>query len=341
MNSTLRRILFALSALVTAATHNLSALASEAVPALQIRAAEHERAATHVQMLGATLAGTRIVAVGDHGVVLLSDDSGNSFRQAQSVPVSATLTAVSFADRRTGWAVGHWGAILKTTDGGEHWTLQRSDLKTDQPLFSVYFKNVEEGWAVGLWSLVLHTTNGGQTWSTVKVPHSEKSKIDRNFYSIFADQSGNLFIACEQGHLARSTDGGSTWTSIDTGYAGSFWTGRALQNGTLLVGGLRGTIYRSTDKGMTWQASKTTYRSSVTDIVENPDHSITAVALDGVTFVSHDDGVTFAGSQRLDRAPLTAVVDNSPGSRVLFSESGPLTPTPSRCAAGGDAACGE
>jgi photosystem II stability/assembly factor-like uncharacterized protein len=331
MNVFFRRVVItALSgaATLTFGLANADAPANESVPVLQIRAAESARAATHVQVLGATRAGSRIVAVGDHGVVLLSDDHGRAFRQAQSVPVNVTLTAVSFADRNTGWAVGHWGAILKTTDGGEHWVLQRSDLKSDQPLFSVYFKNAEEGWAVGLWSMVLHTTDGGRSWATIKLPHAENSKIDRNFYSIFSDRNGNLFIACEQGRVERSSDGGATWTSIDTGYAGSFWTGAALHDGALLVGGLRGTIYRSADGGNTWQAAKTSYRSSVTGIVENPDHSITAIALDGVTFTSRDDGVTFVGSQRTDRAGLMAVVGNPDGQQSLFSENGPLAPTP-------------
>ncbi|HJV93238.1 MAG TPA: glycosyl hydrolase, partial [Azonexus sp.] len=90
-----------------------------AAPApLQIRAAAPSSAATLAPMLGAARAGQRIVAVGDYGIVLLSDDQGKTFRQAASVPISSTLTAVSFADARNGWAVGHWGAILRTSDGG-------------------------------------------------------------------------------------------------------------------------------------------------------------------------------------------------------------------------------
>ncbi|MGS0744275.1 hypothetical protein ACVBEF_21080, partial [Glaciimonas sp. GG7] len=70
-------------------------------PALQILPAEHFSAAASAQMLAATRTGAdkRIVAVGDHGVVMLSDDEGKTFRQAKAVPVRSTLTAVSFADR--------------------------------------------------------------------------------------------------------------------------------------------------------------------------------------------------------------------------------------------------
>ncbi|MFU0418243.1 WD40/YVTN/BNR-like repeat-containing protein, partial [Acinetobacter baumannii] len=90
-------------------------------------------------LLDATRAGKRVVAVGEHGIVLLSDDEGKTYRQARTVPVSATLSAVSFADEKHGWAVGQWGVILATSDGGETWVKQRMDTAVDQPLFSVVF----------------------------------------------------------------------------------------------------------------------------------------------------------------------------------------------------------
>jgi photosystem II stability/assembly factor-like uncharacterized protein len=316
-------VLMAASALAPAAQQ-----ASDEKPQLRIQPAEHSDAATSSQILGATRAGKRIVAVGDHGIVLLSDDEGKTFRQAGSVPIDSTLTAVSFVDGRTGWAVGHWGAILRTQDGGETWKLQRSDTSVDQPLFSVYFKDANEGWAVGLWSLMLHTTDGGATWSTVQLPPPEgQKKADRNLYAIFADPKGNLFVACEQGRVMRSTDGGKNWTYAETHYAGSFWTGLSLQDGVLLVGGLRGTIYRSADGGDSWQASQTQFKSSITDIIEVAGKRIIAVGLDGVTLESHDDGVTFSGKQRSDRSALTAVLDVGPAAPpLLFSTSGLLTP---------------
>jgi photosystem II stability/assembly factor-like uncharacterized protein len=292
---------------------------------LQHEAAEHVDGATQEMMLSAVLAGKRIVAVGNRGVVLLSDDDGTTFRQARTVPVSTTLTGVSFADPNVGWAVGHWGTILKTADGGETWSLQRSDVSVDQPLLSVYFKSAEEGWAVGLWSLMLHTTDGGATWSIVSLPPPQGAKrADRNLYDIFPDTRGNLFIACEQGRVMRSTDGGQTWSYLETGYTGSFWTGTVLADGTVIVGGLRGSVYRSQDGGNTWTTAKSTSKSSVTQLQQLPDGVITAVALDGVTLTSRDDGLSFTAVQRKDRVALTAEVKAPNGDTVVFSAGGPL-----------------
>ena len=71
-------------------------------------------------LLDAAQTGTRIVAVGERGRIVLSDDEGHSWRYAAS-PTEATLTAVHFAGDRRGWAVGHDATILLSRDGGETW----------------------------------------------------------------------------------------------------------------------------------------------------------------------------------------------------------------------------
>src|SRR5689334_19915327 len=109
-----------------------AALLAAALPLMSLRAAPLQAVpavqasnASRAVMLDAVWAGERVVAVGDHGVVLLSDDHGKRFHQANSVPLSTPLTGVSFVDAKRGWAVGHWGAILASTDGGESWQIQR------------------------------------------------------------------------------------------------------------------------------------------------------------------------------------------------------------------------
>jgi photosystem II stability/assembly factor-like uncharacterized protein len=306
----------------------LVAEAGEVRPELHIQPAERTADAAATMMLGAAAAGERIVTVGDHGVILLSDDGGKTFRQAGKVPVSSTLTSVAFADARHGWAVGHWGVILGTADGGDTWQIERSDFRADQPLFSVYFKNAHEGWAVGLWSIVLHTTDGGASWQTVKVPPPPGAKqADRNLYSIFAARDGRMFIASERG-LVLSTADGMSWQYIDTGYRGSLWAGVVLSDGTVLVGGLRGTLLRSDASLKAWQTLKSGTSSSITGLVQLGDRRIVASALEGVVAISADDGATFRVSRSIDRMPYTGVVANANGQPVLLSQNGPTLRLP-------------
>ncbi|GJI90406.1 WD40/YVTN/BNR-like repeat-containing protein [Duganella hordei] len=291
-------------------------------PEPAVRAAHAATATT----LDAAWAGTRVVAVGDHGVVELSDDQGLSFRQARSVPVSTMLNSVSFADARSGWAVGHWGVILHSRDGGESWELQRLAADEDRPLFAVHFFNAREGVAVGLWSLVLVTEDGGKTWQKQTLtPPPGSAKADLNLFGLFAGPAGILYAAAEHGMVLRSADRGRTWTYLGTGYRGSFWSGIGLADGTLVVAGLRGSMYRSTDQGAHWSPVTTGLKSSITRLVEAKG-KLLAVGLDGLHIVSDNGGLSFSNTSTAGGASLTAALIAADGRQILFSTTGPVPP---------------
>lgn len=276
---------------------------------------------THAAMLAATRAGARSVAVGDHGIVLLSDD-GKIWRQAREVPTRAMLTSVCFVDGKRGWVVGHWGQILHTEDGGETWKLQRIDINVDQPLFSVYFSDARHGIAVGLWSLALRTADGGTSWTPLKMPTmSANEKAGPNLYQIFAARNNVLYVAAEQGLVFKSPDGGETWDLLNTGNHGSFWTGLSTRDDSVLVGGLNGKIWRSVDAGRTWSELNSGVTASITALAQSPDGGVTGVGLEGVVIDSRD-GVNFTPRPRLDRASLTAVITTAGGAPLIFSKDG-------------------
>ncbi|WGY71364.1 glycosyl hydrolase [Burkholderia cepacia] len=281
-------------------------------------------APTHMMLTDAARAGSRIVAVGEHGIVLLSDDDGKSWRQARRVPVSATLSAVSFADAKHGWAVGQWGAILATDDGGDTWVTQRLDTSVDQPLFSVLFTNAQDGIAVGLWSLLLQTHDGGKTWARTTLPKPPGGgKADRNLYHVFADATHALYIVSEQGMVLKSSDGGANWAYLPTGGKGTLWTGVVMPDGRIVVGGLLGSLFESRDGGATWAALNVGTHSSITDLVATGG-GLVGVGLDGLTFAQRVAGGPFDVAQRADRATLTAALIDTRGKQVLFSQDGVL-----------------
>ena len=284
--------------------------------------AEHLAMPTHADMLAAATAGSRAVAVGDHGTIVLSDDAGKTWRQAREVPTRVLLTSVCFVDDKHGWAAGHWGVVLHTEDGGETWKLQRQDTSVDQPLFSVYFSDRTNGLVVGLWSLALRTTDGGATWTPLTMPAPKGGdKAGPNLYQIFASKAGSLYIAAEQGFVFRSEDGGQSWDLIKTGNRGSLWTGMTLQDGSLLVAGLNGKILRSTDGGKTWNPVESNVTASLTDLAQGPDGRVVGVGLEGAV-VNSKDGVNFVANPRADRASLTAVLLTAQGAPLLFAKEG-------------------
>ncbi|KVO30626.1 glycosyl hydrolase [Burkholderia ubonensis] len=281
-------------------------------------------APTRMMLTDATRAGRRVVAVGEHGVILLSDDDGRTWRQSRRVPVSATLSAITFADAQHGWAVGQWGVILATADGGETWEKQRIDTSVDQPLFSVIFTNARDGIAVGLWSLMLQTHDGGRTWTRTTLPKPPGGgKADRNLYHVFADRQGALYIVSEQGTVLKSTDGGANWRYLQTGGKGSLWTGVAMPDGRIVVGGLLGSLFQSSDGGATWAPLNPRTKSSITDVVATG-NGLLAVGLDGLVLTQRANGESFELAQRPDRATLTAALVGAGGKPLLFSQDGVL-----------------
>ncbi|MHA7685538.1 WD40/YVTN/BNR-like repeat-containing protein [Cupriavidus sp. PET2-C1] len=279
---------------------------------------------THMMLLDATRAGKRIVAVGEQGIVLLSDDEGKTYRQARRVPVAATLSAVTFADDKHGWVVGQWGVILMTADGGETWEEQRMDAAVDQPLFSVHFTNDHDGVAVGLWSLMLQTHDGGKTWTRTVLPKPPGGgKADRNLYHVFADRQGALYISAEQGTVLKSTDGGANWSYLTTGGRGSLWSGVAMPDGRIVVGGLLGSLFQSSDGGATWSELKARTKSSITNLVAT-NKGLVAVGLDGLVLKQREDGAPLEVAQREDRAALNAAVIDAAGKPILYSNEGVL-----------------
>ena len=277
------------------------------------------------EMLSAARCGQRLVAVGDHGVVLLSDDQGRTFRQATAVPTRVPLTAVNFVDDHEGWAVGHWGLVLHTRDAGERWSIQRSDTAVDQPLFAVRFVDAQHGFAVGLWSLLLETRDGGAHWMPRTLPAPPGAeRADKNLFDILLGAKGEVVLAGEQGLVYRSSDGGASWEAVPTGARGTFWTGAVLRDGSMLLGGLAGQLYRSIDAGHSWRSEPSGTHSSLVGLAELPNGEVVGVGLDGVSIHSTAQGGSFSASQRDDRASFTALVVNAAGRAVRFSSNGVL-----------------
>jgi len=207
-----------------------------------------QRTIQRLLLTNATQVGKRIVAVGDQGYVIYSDDSGEHWLRGVT-PRTVLLTAVRFVDDTHGWAVGHDGVILATTDGGKHWSEQRFQPDDEKPLLDIWFKDLNTGIAVGAYGLYLETADGGKTWTERTIIDEDKHL---NAITAFGEQE--LAIAAEAGGLLISTDSGQNWHAATVPYAGSYFGVLALPDHALLAFGLRGKIFRSEDAGETWQA---------------------------------------------------------------------------------------
>jgi photosystem II stability/assembly factor-like uncharacterized protein len=239
-------------------------------PALMVRAPARS------VLLGAAKCGNRLLAVGERGIVIHSDDGGASWRQSR-VPVSVTLTAVRCPEPQAAYATGHGGVVLASSDGGLSWTRRLDgrraaqvvldaaraggDAKAiqeaqrlvaegpDKPLLDLHFFDARRGLVVGAYGLAFYTEDGGQNWQawTQRLPNPKGAHL----YALRA-QGYTLLVAGEQGLVLLSDDGGRTFRRLELPYQGSFFTAELPSPREIVVAGLRGNVWRSGDAGQNW-----------------------------------------------------------------------------------------
>ncbi len=287
--------------------------------------------AAHALINGLANAGKRIIGVGQRGHIVFSDDQGKSWSQAK-VPVSSDLTAVYFPSARQGWAVGHDGVILHSTDSGASWTRQldgraigalinnyyghadvsnavRADAANlatqalDKPFLDVWFENDKSGFVVGAFNLILHTDDGGASWQ----PWMERMDNPKGLHLNAIRAVGqDLYIVGEQGLVRKLAKGGTRFEAVPTPYQGSYF-GIIGSPGAVIVFGLRGNAYRSIDAGRSWQKVTTGLQVGLTAGVLLPDARFALISQAGQILLSADDGASFQVTKQAASGPTSAV----------------------------------
>lgn len=284
-------------------------------------------------LLAITQAGGRLLAVGERGIVLYSDDGALSWRQAR-VPVSVSLTNVRFVTKQRGWAVGHLGVVLRTDDGGATWIKQRDgsgqlqDAQRtlaegpDKPFFDVHFSDEDHGFIVGAHGQFFKTNDGGNTWLPWQ-DHIDNPR-GKHLYGIAA-HGASLYIAGEEGALYRSTDGGQTFAAIKTPYRGSYF-GLIYPlkdgDGSVLVFGLRGNAYLSHDAGENWRKIETGTSAAFTAGRMLADGAIVLVSQAGEVLQSVDDGLSWRRLPVTHPFPFSGLVQASDDALILSGGRG-------------------
>ncbi|HUL97014.1 MAG TPA: YCF48-related protein [Usitatibacter sp.] len=269
-------------------------------------------------LVDAERVGNRIVAVGDRGYIVVSEDRGATWHRAKA-PRTPMLTAIDFLDDKLGVAVGHDATILVTQDGGESWSLQFSAPKEERPLLDVRVVKKDFAVAVGAYGAYYESTDGGKTWTGRKI-----TEDDKHFNSIVDLGEGRLMIFGEAGTVLASNDWGRAWTAQPSPYKGSFFGSLVAGDGALLIYGMRGHIYRSPDKGKTWSPVDNASSATLMGGDKLPDGSIVLAGSAGTALVSRDDGRSFQPVPTHYTRALSKPVAGPDGQILLLGEGGVL-----------------
>jgi photosystem II stability/assembly factor-like uncharacterized protein len=167
-----------------------------------------------------------IVAVGNFGVIVRSTDHGKTWsRSSYSVDKAeqteaqaaacggagsaeddnegaieeARLTDVRFVDDQHGFAVGEFGLIVASDDGGK--TFKRQNSCTGRLLYGVAALGPKQLMAVGSDGTVVETKDAGATWSVVP------TGITEHLFGVYADSKRALVVGAAGTVLTRESDG--------------------------------------------------------------------------------------------------------------------------------------
>ena len=194
--------------------------------------------------------GDRIFGVGVHGIIVYSDDEGETWTQAEEVPFTKTLTDISCPTQIKCWATGHDATILHSSDSGKTWQIQYQDVEFDAPFLSIHMYDDNEGVAIGAFALSLRTSNGGNSWDYLFIdddefqPHLNYTYGDNQAWRKSAENEG--YAVGELGKYYVTDDRGLNWLAIETGYFGSYWSGIKVDDGQSLLLGMSGNITLAT-----------------------------------------------------------------------------------------------
>jgi photosystem II stability/assembly factor-like uncharacterized protein len=226
--------------------------------------------------------------------------------------VTQDLFGISFADATTAMAVGSENTIIRSTNGGLAWVVDKISTPVGVVLtFSgIGFDASGVGIVVGKKdttlpypvSIVMRSTDKGANWTRISNVQGGWLRAVR-FNSV-----GRAIVVGDSGTIFRSTTAGLTWARISSG-AGTNLFGVAFSTPEIgVIVGDKGTILRTTDGGQTW----------------NSRLSVTSNRLYGVSFATSNIGYAVGDSmtvlQTLDGG-LTWEYNSGGSNSTLFAVS--------------------
>jgi len=303
--------------------------------------------AHHSVQLGVARAGDRLVSVGEQGIVLLSEDHGETWSQSAGVPVSVTLTQVEFVSDTRGWAIGHSGVVLRTDTAGDEWTrvltgseilelikaevatvpeaspgaqaLKRnaSYLNGSEPLLDIHITKEGEGWILGAYGIALRTSDYGETWESgfASINNPNSSHV---YQLVPSPGSGSLMVG-ERGFVVSAAAETDTYEPVAIDYQGTFFGGVALSEDDYLLFGLRGNVWRSSGEG--WESVNTGTESSFNAAIPTPLGIVLGDVSGRLFLYSEQDGTIREFAETSDAA-VTDLILNSRGELVMTTGRG-------------------
>ena len=198
---------------------------------------------------------------------------------------TSPLMDVWFRDQNRGWAVGAFGTLLGTDDGGQHWVGQ-PDL-VDNPdefhLNSITGDGANRVFIAGEGGAMYRSLDGGDSWESIE-PFYEGSW----FGLVYSAPHHALLVFGLQGNLFRSSDFGDTWEAVSGDSRVALAGGSASADGNIVLVGGVGTVLRSQDGGLSFQRDMMPDRLSLSAALQS-DGQLILIGQGGAKLLEDND----------------------------------------------------
>lgn len=198
----------------------------------------------------------RVIAVGERGTIIVSDDHGETWRETlgdEQLPV--TLTGISALGGDTLFAVGHDAVLMRSEDAGETWKVLMHDKELGEPLLGTWSADGERIFAFGSFGKFLSSHDRGQSWQERELDiHGE------HLNDMAGDGDRLQLMVGEMGLLLRSQDQGDSWETIEPFYRGSLFGVAYMGDSVWVTYGMRGHVFVSRDDGVNWSQIELPHR---------------------------------------------------------------------------------
>ena len=292
-------------------------------------------------LLDIAAAGERLVAVGERGHILYSEDGGESWTQAE-VPTTAMLTRVFFYDDKLGWAAGHDGNVMHSHDGGVHWELQRDGVaeqvqineeRAGRAVQRVKDLGAELAAAAEEDREVLEEALGEAEW----VMDNARETLDAPIYApplmdIWFATPEQGWASGAYGVLLHTSNGGRDWADwsykVDNPDELHLNSVAGGPGGELYLASEWGTVYTSANNGESWAPVESGYDGSFFGVIANPDTgAVFAYGLLGTVYRSVDKGESWEELDSGVQASLFGAAFSPDGALVFVGQGGTATRT--------------
>jgi photosystem II stability/assembly factor-like uncharacterized protein len=125
--------------------------------------------------------------------------------KAGDIDIYDDLYAASAVGSEHLCVAGYFGAIYRTTDGGQ--TFRKLETPTEKSLYDISFADEKVGWVVGRRGFIIRTGDGGDSWTEQRTPRQPAQHI----FAVSAISPERAWAVGEWGGRYETFDGGETW----------------------------------------------------------------------------------------------------------------------------------